>query len=44
MVPDITHTIIAGKKALDIVKKDWWLNDFMPKVAKRGGEIIKFRG
>ena len=44
MVPDVTETIVAGKKAVDLVDDEWVKNDFRPTVAKRGGAIIKARG
>jgi len=42
--PDITHTTVAGTAATDLVDQDWIENDFLPKVQKRGAEIIKARG
>lgn len=42
--PDISHTMVAGKAALEIVERDWYQNDYIPRVAKRGAEIIAARG
>jgi malate dehydrogenase len=42
--PDISHATIAGKKALELVERDWYQNDYIPRVAKRGAEIIAARG
>ena len=42
--PDISNTTVAGKIALEIVEQDWYQNDYIPRVAKRGAEIIAARG
>ncbi|MFK7816341.1 MAG: malate dehydrogenase [Gammaproteobacteria bacterium] len=42
--PDISHCIIKGKEATSLVDEAWYKNEFMPKVQKRGGEIINARG
>lgn len=42
--PDLHHTTVAGKPALDLVDSDWYENDYIPRVAKRGAEIIGARG
>ncbi|MFJ5921980.1 malate dehydrogenase [Kitasatospora sp. NPDC092948] len=44
--PDLFHAEIAGKAAFDAVGADQaWVQDFfIPKVAKRGAEIIEVRG
>ena len=42
--PDISHATIAGKPALELVERDWYQNDYIPRVAKRGAEIIAARG
>jgi len=42
--PDISHTTVAGKAALDIVDHDWYRDEYIPRVAKRGAEIIAARG
>ncbi|MBI4005426.1 MAG: malate dehydrogenase [Gammaproteobacteria bacterium] len=42
--PDISHATIAGKPAKDMVDKDWYKNEYIPRVAKRGAEIIAARG
>lgn len=42
--PDITNTTIAGKAAAGMVDRGWYENDFIPRVAKRGAEIIAARG
>jgi len=44
MYPDLHHTTVAGKPALDFVDMDWLDNDFIPTVQKRGAAIIEARG
>ncbi len=42
--PDITNTIIAGKSAKSLIDFDWYKKEYIPRVAKRGAEIIDARG
>ncbi len=42
--PDISHCTVDGKDAKSLVDDDWYKNEFMPKVQKRGAEIINARG
>jgi malate dehydrogenase len=42
--PDISHCKVNGKDAKSLVDDDWYKNEFMPKVQKRGAEIINARG
>ena len=42
--PDITNALIDSKKAVDILDQKWVRNDFIPRVQKRGAEIIQARG
>lgn len=42
--PDITHASVSGKAALDSVEQSWYEEDYIPRVAKRGAEIIAARG
>ncbi len=42
--PDITHTSIAGTPATTLVEQSWIADEFIPRVAKRGAEIIAVRG
>lgn len=44
MSPDLEWATVKGKKVLDIVDKDWYINKFIPRVQKRGAEIIDARG
>jgi len=42
--PDIFHARVGGRNAADLVDESWIENTFVPKVAKRGAEVIKARG
>ena len=42
--PDISYVKIDGKAALDLVERQWFEDDFIPTVQKRGAAIIKARG
>ncbi len=42
--PDITHCTVNGKAAKSLVDDAWYKEEFMPKVQKRGAEIINARG
>jgi malate dehydrogenase len=45
MFADFSHANIAGKPVASVIKDEAWLkNDFLPKVGKRGAEIIAARG
>jgi malate dehydrogenase len=45
MYADFTHATIKGKPVKDTIKDEAWLkNEFLPKVGKRGAEIINARG
>ena len=44
MYPDLHHTTVAGKPALDIVDMAWLDEEFIPTVQKRGAAIIDARG
>ena len=42
--PDISNVMIDGKAATDLVDRDYYENEFIPTVQKRGAAIIKARG
>lgn len=42
--PDISHATIGGKPAKTLVDQAWLEQEFIPRVAKRGAEIINARG
>ena len=42
--PDVSHATIDGRPALEVVDEAWCEEVFVPKVARRGAEIIEVRG
>ncbi len=44
MYPDIRFTTVAGKPARELVDENWYRNEYIPTVAKRGAVIIQARG
>jgi malate dehydrogenase len=42
--PDLHHAKVKGQTAIDLVDQDWYENEYIPKVAKRGAAIIDARG
>lgn len=42
--PDVTELTLNGEKVLHRLDSAWINNDFIPRVAKRGAEIIEVRG
>lgn len=43
--PDLSHTLVAGRPALDVVADQPWVEQtFIPTVAQRGAAIIEARG
>ena len=42
--PDINHATVAGKPATELVDKAWIAEQFIPRVQKRGAEVIEARG
>lgn len=42
--PDITYATLRGERVAELVDRDWYTGEFIPRVAKRGGEIIEVRG
>ena len=42
--PDLHNAVISGKAAINMVDMEWYENEYIPKVAKRGAEIIEARG
>lgn len=43
-VPDIGEATVDGKSATQLVSQDWVTDTFIPRVQKRGAEIIEARG
>ena len=44
MFPDLFNATVSDKRAVDQVDMDWYENEYIPRVAKRGAEIIEARG
>ncbi len=42
--PDLNHTQVKGKPALDAEAETWFKEEFIPTVQQRGAAIIKARG
>lgn len=42
--PDISHATVAGRPATELVDQQWLADEYIPRVAKRGAEIISVRG
>lgn len=42
--PDVTELLVDGERAAERLDSAWVNNDFIPRVAKRGSEIIEVRG
>jgi malate dehydrogenase len=44
MFPDLFNATVNGKRAADQVDMEWYENEYLPKVGKRGAAIIEARG
>jgi malate dehydrogenase len=44
MSPDLAWATVKGRPALDLVGEEWYTKTFIPRVQKRGAEIIEARG
>jgi malate dehydrogenase len=44
MFPDLFNAKVNGERAVDKVDMDWYENEYMPRVGKRGAEVIEARG
>ncbi|MGN7797570.1 malate dehydrogenase [Leifsonia sp. 22587] len=42
--PDLSHASVDGRPATDLVDERWLVDEYIPRVAKRGAEIIEVRG
>ncbi len=42
--PDLHHATVRGESAIQLVDEKWLADAFIPRVAKRGAEIIDARG
>jgi malate dehydrogenase len=44
MFPDLFNARVNGQRAVDQVDMDWYESEYIPRVGKRGAEIIDARG
>ena len=44
MFPDLFNAKVKGERAVEMVEMDWYENEYIPRVGKRGAEIIEARG
>ena len=44
MFPDLFNAKVDGERAVDLVDMDWYENEYIPRVGKRGAEVIEARG
>jgi len=42
--PDLSHATVNGEPVRDLVDEAWLVDEFIPRVANRGAEIIAVRG
>ncbi|MDJ0317660.1 malate dehydrogenase [Arthrobacter antibioticus] len=42
--PDLSHATVSGKPATSFLEQSWIVDEFIPRVAKRGAEVIAVRG
>lgn len=42
--PDLRHASVQGRPALELVSRGWYEDEYIPRVAQRGAEIIRVRG
>jgi malate dehydrogenase len=44
MFPDLFNATVKGERAVDQVDMEWYENEYIPRVGKRGAEVIEARG
>lgn len=42
--PDLYHATVNGQPVMELVEQNWYESEYIPRVAKRGAEIIDARG
>ena len=42
--PDLTYATIGSDSVMDLIDHHWYVDEFIPRVAKRGADIIEVRG
>ena len=43
-VPDLSYAEVSGCSIKEVMSEDWYANNFIPRIQKRGAEIIEARG
>ncbi len=43
-VPDVTHAVVGGRSATELIDESWVADTFIPTIQKRGAAIIQARG
>ena len=44
MFPDLFNATVGGKPAIDQVDMEWYEQEYIPRVGKRGAEVLNARG
>ena len=44
MFPDLFNAKVNGQRAVDQVDMEWYEHEYIPRVGKRGAEVIEARG
>lgn len=44
MFPDLFNATVKGERAVDLVDMKWYEDEYIPRVGKRGAEVIEARG
>ena len=42
--PDLSNCLVEGTPAFELVSRDWAIDHFIPRIQRRGAEIIQARG
>ncbi|QGU05284.1 malate dehydrogenase [Corynebacterium comes] len=42
--PDLTFATVKGEPVMEKIDRDWYVHEYIPRVARRGAEIIEVRG
>jgi malate dehydrogenase len=42
--PDLHHATVRGRPAMELISQEWYAEEFVPTVQKRGATVIEARG
>jgi malate dehydrogenase len=42
--PDLYHALVRNQPAMELVNREWYIDDFIPAVQRRGAAVIEARG